>query len=339
MDQLMRNPKTLIVFLTVMVFLPTAWVYLFSNADPSQGHWSFMDTVTTLDWQIITQLRLPRLLMAAINGLVLAVAGAITQALFKNPLAAPSLIGISSGASLFSAAAILATSSVAIPMVKQLSIPLAAFLGGTLTCFLVFRLSRLKGSSNITILILAGIAINAITGALLGLLLYLADDASLRSITFWSMGSIGAQKWSTVMLNMGILVIVLICALKLAKALNGIALGEDLARHVGYSVEKVKVFSILLVALGVGISVSFCGLIGFIGLIIPHMSRMVFGAEMKQTILGCCILGPSLMIIADYISKSIVFPAELPIGIVSSGIGGPFFIYLLLRLKYKGSTV
>ena len=298
-----------------------------------------MGAINDHQWELIFHLRLPRLIMAICNGLLLSMSGAITQALFKNPLAAPSLIGISSGASLSAAVAISVSHMISIPIVKSLSIPVAAFIGGAFTCTLVFRLSWLQGRSNIAILILAGVAINAVCGSLLGLILYLADDNILRSITFWTMGSIGAQNWSAVALNLASIGVAVTGAFFLAKALNAIAFGENIARHLGYSVERVKLLSIFLVAYSVGVSVSFCGLIGFVGLVVPHISRMIFGAEFRQTILGCLVLGPTLMLLADLVAKTVVYPAELPIGIVTSGIGGPFFIYLLVRLKRKGGTL
>ena len=337
MDKLIPFHRRLSHALLLPLLLVGAYSYLFSNFENLFLSLEGFGNLSDYQWQVISQLRLPRMLMAIANGILLAVAGAMSQALFKNPLAAPSLIGVSSGASLSAAAAILGTGSIGLVWLQNLSIPAAALVGGTITCLLVFRMSMLGGKSNIAVLILAGVAVNAVCGAFLGLIIYGADDASLRSITFWTMGSIGSQSWDIVTMNVVMAVIVVAAGFWLAKPLTAMSLGEGLARHAGYDVERVKLISIFLVALSVGTSVSFCGLIGFVGLVIPHMSRMLFGAGTKQVLQGCLLLGPLLMLFADFVAKTVLFPAELPIGIVTSGIGGPFFIYLLLRLK-KGAV-
>ncbi|SMF52827.1 FecCD family ABC transporter permease [Pseudobacteriovorax antillogorgiicola] len=322
-------------FLIAMLFLMSG-IYLLDDWPRIEAWVTISQLLEQVDVQLILHLRLPRLIMAICNGLLLSLAGALTQAIFKNPLAAPSLVGVSTGASLFAAFFIFASSQLALGFLDGVSIPMAAFVGASLTCLMVFRLSWIAGKSNLAILILAGVAVNAVCGALLGFLIFSADDESLRSINFWSLGSIGSQEWSAVLITAITTVIVVIFSFRFADALNAISLGESVARHLGFSVEKIKVQTIALIALSVGVSVSFCGLIGFVGLVVPHIARMIWGAENRQVLKGCVILGPSLILLADYVAKTVVFPAELPIGIVTSGVGGPFFMYLLLRYKKRG---
>jgi iron complex transport system permease protein len=290
---------------------------------------------------ILLDIRLPRVILAIIVGAALAVSGAAMQGLFRNPLADPGLVGISSGAALAAVIVIVLVPSIAtIP--KSLNIyliPLAAFIGSLLVTLLVHQLSQVHGKTEVSTLLLAGIAINAIAGAGTGLLTYMADDTQLRILTFWSMGSLGSANWAQLFFAAPIIITALIGIYFYAKALNAIALGEAEAGHLGYNLESIKRRLIVLVALAVGTSVALSGTIGFIGLVIPHLLRLFIGPNHSKLLPLSAILGASLLLLSDLIARTLVAPAELPIGIITTIIGGPFFLWLLLRFKRQGSII
>lgn len=290
---------------------------------------------------ILVDIRLPRVILAIIVGAALAVCGAAMQGLFRNPLADPGLVGISSGAALAAVFVIVMvpsfTSLETLP--KTLSIyllPIAAFMGSLVVTLLVHRLSQVHGKTEVSTLLLAGIAINAIAGAGTGLLTYMANDTQLRILTFWSMGSLGSANWQQLAFAAPIILLAIIGILLYTRALNAIALGEAEAGHLGYNLESIKRRLIVLVALAVGTSVALSGTIGFVGLVIPHLLRLIIGPNHRRLIPLSAILGASLLLGADLISRTLVAPAELPIGIITTIIGGPFFLWLLLRFKRQG---
>jgi len=282
---------------------------------------------------IIQQIRLPRTLLGLCVGAVLALCGAAMQGLFRNPLADPSLIGVSSGAALGAAFAIVG--SVMLGGIPQILAPyflsLCAFIGGLLVTALVYRLGRRGGQTQVATMLLAGIALTALAGALIGLLTYLADDATLRSLTFWNLGSLNGASYPRLWPLLLITVVVLLWLPRRAKALNALLLGESEARHLGFAVERLKRELVLCTALGVGAAVAAAGLIGFIGLVVPHLVRLVAGPEHRVLLPACALAGASLLLLADCLARLALAPAELPIGIVTALIGAPFFIGLLLR--------
>ncbi len=283
---------------------------------------------------ILVHLRLPRTLFAILIGASLSVAGAMMQGLFRNPLADPGLLGVSSGAAL--GAAMVIVLGFTLPVFPLLTLPISAFCGGLLATIVVMKLSFQGRVANVANMLLAGIAINAICGAGTGLLVYISDDEQLRSLTFWTMGSVGGASWSTLPYVVLFAFVPALVALPLAKSINALLLGESEAHLLGVNVERVKLTIIVLVCVMVGTSVSLTGMIGFVGLVVPHLCRLIFGADNRRVIVGSFLLGATLLLGADLISRTLVAPAELPIGIVTSLVGGPFFLSLLYRSRQGG---
>ena len=283
---------------------------------------------------VIVNLRLPRALLAILIGGSLSVAGAMMQGLFRNPLADPGLIGVSSGAAL--GASMVIVLGFSLPYFEFLTLPVAAFIGGILATVVVMRLSFSGSKAIVANMLLAGIAINAIAGACTGLLVYISDDEQLRSLTFWTMGSLGGATWQMLPYVFVFAFLPALVGLPLAKSINALLLGESEALLLGVNVEWLKRMIIVFVCIMVGTSVSLTGMIGFVGLVVPHLCRLMFGPDNRKVILGSILLGGNILLTADLISRTIVAPAELPIGIVTSIVGGPFFIYLLFRNRKTG---
>ena len=287
---------------------------------------------------VLVSIRVPRIILGIIVGAGLAVSGAAMQGLFRNPLADPALIGVSSGAALAAVLVIVLGTTVfgaVIGPLGQAAIPLAAFIGGFGITLLVYRLSRLGGATDVANLLLAGIAINAIAGAATGLVTYMADDQQLRTLTFWAMGSLGGATWHQIGVAMPFLLAGMIGIPLYARALNVLLLGEAEAGHLGFPVERLKQVMILLVALAVGASVALTGVIGFVGLMVPHLLRLWTGPDHRLLLPGSALLGASLLLVADLLARTLVAPAELPIGIITTLVGGPFFLWLLIRKRNR----
>ncbi len=285
---------------------------------------------------IFVNIRLPRLLLGVAAGAGLGMAGALMQGLFRNPLADPGLIGISSGAALAAATTIVLSSWWFPELPRALgswTLVLAAFLGGLAVTALIYMLAQYEGGTRLGMMLLAGIAMNALAGAGLGFLSFMATDEQLRNIQMWLLGSLGGARWSAVTL-VGFLVFVACCAgLALAKPLNAIALGEAQATLLGVPVERVKRMAILATALAVGVVTATTGIIGFVGLIAPHMVRLVAGPDHRIVLPGSAMLGAALVLVADSVARTVVKPAELPLGVLTAVIGVPFFLVLLRHLR------
>jgi iron complex transport system permease protein len=294
-----------------------------------------------LPWQFTAQqeatllyIRLPRVAIGLIVGAGLGVSGAAMQGLFRNPLADPSLIGISSGAALAATMVVIigdAVSFSAPPVLKLLVFPLSAFVGALLTTLIVYRLATIAGQTIVATLLLAGIAINALAQAFSGFLTFYATDTQIRSLTFWRLGSLGGSTWTSVMIAAPFILLPLLLFPRLARPLNALLLGESEAGHLGFDVERVKRLVVVMVALVVGVAVALTGLIGFVGLVVPHLLRLMIGPDHRTLLPGSALLGASLLIGADLIARTVVAPAELPIGILTAIAGAPFFLWLLLR--------
>ncbi len=281
---------------------------------------------------VITLIRLPRLLLAIAVGAALAVSGAAMQGLFRNPLADPGLIGVSSGAAL--GAVLIIVLGTYLPLAGGIAaLPIAASLGGLAAAAVVYRLGRDAGHADVATLLLAGIAVNAIAGAGTGLLTYFADDRELRSLTFWLMGSLGGAGWSQIGVVAPFMLICSAGLCVLGRPLNAFLLGEDVAQHLGYPVERLKALTILLCAIAVGAAVSVTGVIGFVGLVVPHLLRLALGADHRLLLPASALLGAAGLLAADTVARTVVSPAELPIGILTTLLGGPFFLYLLMRRR------
>lgn len=287
---------------------------------------------------VIHEIRFPRTLLCLLVGAILALCGTVMQGLFRNPLAEPGIIGVSAGSALGAAIAIVLLANLpffSAAWISALTVPIFAFIGGALTTVLVYRLGTSKFGTSVTIMLLAGVAISALSGAGIGYLNYVADDQMLRDLSLWSMGSLAGATWQIITLCMFTLLLLLVFFFRQAMALNALLLGEAEAHHLGIPVQKLKRTMILLSAVGVGVTVSAVGMIGFIGLIIPHLGRMLVGPDHRSLIPISALLGALLLTIADMFARIAVAPAELPVGIVTALVGAPFFLYLLFKQKGK----
>ncbi|MDO4230905.1 MAG: iron ABC transporter permease [Lautropia sp.] len=277
-------------------------------------------------WQgVFFDIRLPRILLGVITGAGLAVAGAVMQALFRNPLAEPGLVGISSGAAVGAVGAII----LGLDRVHGLTVAGAAFGGSLLATLAAWRLGRRSpGAASI---LLAGIAVNAFCGALIGVFTYLADDAQLRGLTFWSLGSLAGGEWSVLVWLAPWSLLLILCLMARWRVLNALLLGEREALHLGFDLNRLRRELILLVALLVGPLVAFTGTIGFVGLVVPHLMRLLVGAEHRALMPLSMVSGALILCAADWGARIVVVPAELPIGIVTALLGAPFLLALIHR--------
>lgn len=292
---------------------------------------------------ILWEIRIPRALLSALVGAVLAVSGAVMQGLFRNPLADPSLIGVSAGASVGASLAILSGGYLATFLGGWLSvstlsglslISIGAFIGGAGAVILVYRLSTspYQGTSVATML-LVGIAISALAAALNNLMSFMANNEMLRRMSLWQMGNLDLANWNRVWLCAAMLGLFLLLLRGQANNLNALLLGESEARHLGVNVQVMKRRIILLSALGVGVSTALAGTIAFVGLIVPHMVRLISGPDHRSLLLASGLLGAILLVLADLLARLVIAPAELPVGVITAFLGVPFFIYLLRQTK------
>lgn len=286
---------------------------------------------------VLWMIRLPRVVLSVLIGAGLGVAGAALQGLFRNPLADPGLIGISSGASMAAVVMIIVQHALPVfsgfPAFNFYALNIAAFAGALLTTLFIFRIARNGGQAAISTMLLAGIAVRALCESVTGLMTYLASNEQLRSITFWSLGSLGGASWQTVLGITPFIVIPLIFLPRLAPALNLLALGEREAMHSGVKVPQLKAILVVLATMAVASGVAVAGVIGFIGLIVPHIVRQFTGPDYRILIPGAALSGAVLLTVADLLCRTIVAPAELPVGIITAIIGAPFFLWLIIKEK------
>ncbi|TMP81411.1 iron ABC transporter [Pseudoalteromonas phenolica] len=292
---------------------------------------SFVTDINTLQLSVVSQIRLPRLVLAILIGSVLACSGAATQALCRNPLADPSLMGVTGGAAVAAIAVIAIAPKVS--FINEAMIAPAAFVGALTITSIIYRLANHQGQVQITTLLLAGVAINAIAMAIIGLFSFFADDSALRLMTYWQMGSLGGASWSAITYGAPLIIVSTLCLLMKKRQINALMLGERDARHLGVNVKRLKTEVVFFVALGVGGAVAMGGMIGFVGLVVPHIARLLVGPDLRKMLPLSMLLGCLLMLLADWIARLIVAPSELPIGIVTALFGAPFFIYQLIKQK------
>lgn len=297
------------------------------------GRGALADPGFARDAVIVHDIRLPRTLVGLLVGASLSVAGALLQGLFRNPLADPALLGVSSGSALGAATVIVlghrfVTGPAALPFSV---LPVAAFAGALAATMLLYLIGTQRGRTSIATMLLAGIALTALASAGTGYLAFLSDDRQLRDLSFWNLGSLGGASWGKLAVIGPVLGLVLLGVPLLARALNALVLGEAEAFHLGIRVEFVKRLIIVAVAVAVGASVATAGLIGFVGLVVPHLIRMTVGPDHRLLLPASALLGGSLLVGADMVARVAVAPAELPIGIVTAFIGAPYFLWLLLR--------
>ena len=324
----------LLVLLTVVSVLSLGTGASGTRFWPVPGQVLRGEEIAARDAIILFDIRLPRLALGILVGAALAVSGAVMQGLFRNPLADPGLVGVGAGAGLGAIGAIVLGTMLPLALRGALGyylVPVAAFIGGWLTTILLYRMSTHRGRTSVAVMLLGGIAIAALAGALSGILIYMANDAELRDLTFWGLGSLAGATWDKVALGGALIVLALGATPFLARALNGLALGEGPAAHLGVPVQKMKNAAILTVAAATGAAVAVSGGIGFIGIVVPHLLRLMIGPDHRWLLPNAALLGASLLILADMIARSVVAPAELPIGIVTATLGGPFFLWILMR--------
>jgi iron complex transport system permease protein len=275
--------------------------------------------------------RFPRIAMGLAVGAALAVAGAVMQAIFGNPLAEPGVVGVSSGGALGASVAIV----LGLTALGTGTVAVFAFAGGLLATLLVYFVSRANGRTEVVTLLLTGIAVNAFAGAGLAFLIFVADSGSREQIVFWQLGSLNGSRWGEVGIVAVVAAIGTIVAVTLARRYDLLALGERNARHLGVNVEALRIGSIVLVALLTGVAVAFCGIIAFVGLVVPHAIRMAVGPAHRPLVVASAFGGGALMVLSDLLARSVVAGADLPIGLLTSLIGGPFFFFLLFRQRSR----
>lgn len=281
--------------------------------------------------QTLWQIRFPRVMMSLLVGAALAVAGGVMQAIFGNPLAEPGVVGVSSGAALGAAGAI----TFGLSVFGGWTIAAFAFLGGLAATLVVYATARAQGRTEVVTLLLTGIAVNAFVGAGLALIMFAGDTASREQIVFWQLGSINGSRWNEVAIVAIVGVVAAAVSLKLAPQYDLLSLGDRTASHLGVKVERLRIWSVVLVALLTGVGVAFVGIIAFVGLVVPHLVRMILGPAHRWLLVCSIIGGATLLVYADLLARTIVPSADLPIGMLTSLVGGPFFYWLIRRNRRR----
>ena len=297
-----------------------------------QNIFNFQSNVTDKAQLIINQIRLPRALLAALVGALLAICGTVTQGLFRNPLADPSLIGVTAGASAGASLMIVFAAQLtgALDNATGLSlVSLGAFIGGVCAVFLVYRLATNQTGTSVATMLLAGIAITALAGGLTSLLEFSANNDMLRRISLWRMGGLDGANYTHILIAAIVSGFIFLALPFYSTALNALLLGESEAQHLGINVQQVKTKLVLMVAAGVGTAVALAGSIAFVGLVVPHMMRLLLGPNHRTLLPASAIAGAILLLLADTFARTIIAPTELPVGLVTALIGAPFFISLL----------
>ncbi|MEL6736192.1 MAG: iron ABC transporter permease [Pseudomonadota bacterium] len=292
--------------------------------------------LSDLERVVLWDIRFPRMVLGVLVGGALAVSGAVMQGLFRNPLADPGLVGVSSGAGLGAVTSIV-LGGLAPPIFLEKFgnhlTPVAAFFGAWISTILLYSVATRRGRTSVATMLLAGLALGSLAAAFSGVMIFVADDQQLRDFTFWSLGSLAGASWEKVTSAGPIIALAVLASVFLGRGLNGLALGEATAFHIGIPVQRLKRLCILLVAAATGSAVAVSGGIGFIGIIVPHLLRLVSGPDHRTLLINSALLGAILLLGADLIARSIVAPAELPIGIVTAVLGSPVFLWILLKKR------
>lgn len=297
------------------------------------------DADASVAWLVLTQIRAPRVVMASLTGASLGAAGAIMQGLFRNPLADPGLIGISASAGLAAACVIVLGGTGGLPFLSSVwAVPAAGVAGSFGATLTLYLFATRAGVTSIMRVLLAGVAFGTFAAALTGILVFRANDTALRDLTFWTMGSFAGSTWPRIGILFPFLAAATVGAVWLAGPLNAMLLGESDARLMGYPVERVKAVGMLTVACAVGPTVAFTGVIGFIGIVVPHLVRLVTGPDHRLVLPGSVFLGAVLLTGADTLARTLASPADVPVGIVTAILGTPVFVWLLARAQ-EGGTV
>lgn len=288
----------------------------------------------SLDSIVLFEIRIPRVLLAAFVGASLGISGASLQGLFRNPLADPGLIGVSAGAALGASFVIVVGSSFFPEFIfGTFILPFSAIIGASFVISLLYIFTQGFGYQGITYMLLVGIAVNAFASVGIGILTYISTDSELRGLTFWTMGSFGGSSWQLIMPALIIISLTVLWLIPSSRKLDLLQLGEPEAYRLGVDVRRLKFKVIISSAVIVGLSVSLSGMIGFVGLVVPHLVRLLGGVNHNYLLPGSALLGASLMMGADLLSRILIQPAELPVGLITSAIGAPFFLWLIFRIR------
>ncbi len=291
---------------------------------------------TDLQHTVFFEIRAPRVLLAAGVGAMLGLSGACLQGLFRNPLADPTLIGVSAGAALGAIAMIVLGDLIDLPAGwAAYAVPLAAVAGALLVTSFLYGFAAWFGQFSIVTLLLVGIAVNALSTVGIGAFEYLSDDRQLRNLVFWMMGSFGRAGWDTVIPALLVMSAAGILLIRQGRQLDLLQLGEAEAAHLGINVGRLKRVVILMSAVAVGAGVALSGIIGFVGLIVPHLVRLMIGPLHRYLLAGSLLLGAGLMVLADLLARTVIVPAELPVSLVTSALGAPFFLWLIARMRRR----
>jgi len=329
----------IILLILMMVLALNIGVYDFGNSSSYKVLWKFLTSDSSLSLSekyVIWDVRTSRIVMAVLIGSMLAVSGTTLQGMFKNPLATGESIGLTSGATLLAAIAIVLghTFESYLPeIIRNSLVGVSAFVGAFLAMVIVYRISTSAGKTNVVMMLLSGVAITSIGFSFVGFLIYISKDEQLRDLTFWNLGSLAGATWTRNIILSIVLLFSYIIILPKGKALNAMLLGEKDAQHLGINVETLKKQIVLITSLMIGTCVAFSGTIGFVGLIVPYILRLLFRSDYHFILPLSAICGSILLLLADTISRTIVAPSELPIGILTSLIGGPIFIVILIKYK------
>jgi len=341
-----RRPKAFAVFAALLALLVcTALLAATLGAAgiplerlwPALGFGGTKDPATfARDQLVLWSIRIPRIAIAAMIGALLAVAGTVMQGLFRNPLADPALVGVSSGGAFAAAFTIVILDSMIAPNAAANAfelLPLAAFAGSLITTLLLYKIASRDGRTSVAMFLLSGLAIAALANAAIGLLIFMADDRQLRDISFWLLGSLGGATWSKAALLAPFVIIAGLVMPFIARGLDVLVLGEQEAFYSGINVERLKMISIVLVSAMTGAAVAICGVIGFVGIVVPHLLRLAIGPGHRLLLPASALFGAALMVFADTFARVLTAPAEIPVGILTATIGAPFFLYMLLRQR------
>ncbi len=294
------------------------------------------EPIDRLRQSVFFQIRLPRVLLGALVGCALSVSGAMMQALFRNPIVEPGLIGTSSGAALGASIIFVLGKSLtglSDTVIGAIILPFFAFVGALAATAIVYRFAAAPGRVSVATMLLAGIAINAMAAGGTGILSYIARDPQARSITFWSLGTFSGADWNACAVVGAVTIPAVLVALRASKGLNALLLGETDALNVGVDVERLKSGVLLLNTLIVAVATSMVGVIAFVGLVVPHLLRLIRSSDNRFLTIGSALLGASLMVAADMIARVAIAPAELPIGIITAFVGAPVFLWILRSMR------
>lgn len=329
------NARPLIVFLIMMVplvLIAALFIGPVISSVETVGN-ALMGNADNVEQLIVRDIRMPRAVFALLCGALLASCGAVCQGLFRNPLADPSLIGVTGGASM-GASLVIALGFIAGPIMTSLfAVSMGAFLGGSLATFFVYRLSINERGASVSVMLLAGIAVTAFASAVTNLCEFFSDNEHLRRISIWRMGSLEGASWMELLALFVLLIVVLVILIRASQSLNALLLGESEARHLGIDVDSLKRRIILVVAMAVGICVAMAGTISFVGLIVPHLIRILIGPDHRYLTFGSALGGGLLLLIADTLARTSFAPEEVPVGVITALAGAPFFIFMLRQRR------